>query len=98
VAQVEVFGPVLAVLTYSEIDEALRISNSTPYGLAGAVWSSSTEAAMAFARGMRTGQIDLNGGRFNPEAPFGGFGQSGNGRELGRYGLDEFTETKSIQH
>jgi acyl-CoA reductase-like NAD-dependent aldehyde dehydrogenase len=78
-------------------DDAVAIANGSPYGLAGAVWSADREAAVAFARRMRTGQVDINGARFNPMAPFGGYGQSGNGRELGPYGLDEYYEIKSIQ-
>ena len=97
IAQEEIFGPVLAVMPYDDEADALRIANSTVYGLAGGVWSGDAERAKAFARQMRTGQVDVNGGRFNPLAPFGGYKQSGTGRELGRYGLDEFLEVKSIQ-
>ncbi|GIF66622.1 aldehyde dehydrogenase [Asanoa ishikariensis] len=97
IAQEEIFGPVLAVIPYSDTDDAVAIANGTPYGLAGAVWSGDPDWALAVARRLRTGQVDINGARFNPLAPFGGYGQSGNGRELGRYGLDEFFETKSIQ-
>ncbi|MEV0717901.1 aldehyde dehydrogenase family protein, partial [Asanoa sp. NPDC050611] len=97
IAQEEIFGPVLAVIPYSGVDDAVAVANATPYGLAGAVWSADPSAALAVARRMRTGQVDVNGARFNPLAPFGGYGQSGNGRELGRYGVDEFFEVKSIQ-
>ncbi len=97
IAQEEIFGPVIAVMPYDDEADALRIANSTVYGLSGGVWSGDAERAKAFARKMRTGQVDVNGGRFNPLAPFGGYKQSGNGRELGRYGLDEFLEIKSIQ-
>jgi acyl-CoA reductase-like NAD-dependent aldehyde dehydrogenase len=97
IAQEEIFGPVLAILPYDDDDEALRIANDTVYGLAGAVWSADEERARAFARRMRTGQVDVNGGSFNPLAPFGGYKQSGLGRELGRWGLEEFLETKSLQ-
>ncbi|HVF05416.1 MAG TPA: aldehyde dehydrogenase family protein [Frankiaceae bacterium] len=97
IAQEEIFGPVLAVMPYDDEADALRIANSTVYGLSGAVWSGDQERALAFARQMRTGQVDVNGGRFNPVAPFGGFQQSGNGRELGKWGLEEFLEVKSIQ-
>ncbi|MEP6697635.1 MAG: aldehyde dehydrogenase family protein [Pseudonocardiales bacterium] len=97
IAQEEIFGPVLCVLPYSDEDEALEIANGTIYGLAGGVWSTDPDRALAFARRMRTGQVDINGGRFNPLAPFGGYRQSGNGRELGRYGLEEFCEIKSLQ-
>jgi acyl-CoA reductase-like NAD-dependent aldehyde dehydrogenase len=97
IAQEEIFGPVLAIMPYDDEADALRIANATIYGLSGGVWSSDAERAKAFARRMRTGQVDVNGGRFNPLAPFGGYKQSGTGRELGRYGLDEFLEIKSIQ-
>jgi acyl-CoA reductase-like NAD-dependent aldehyde dehydrogenase len=75
----------------------VRIANDTIYGLAGAVWAGDAEHAERVARRLRTGQVDVNGGRFNPMAPFGGFKQSGVGRELGRFGLEEFLETKSLQ-
>ena len=97
IAQEEIFGPVLSVIPYGSEDEAVEIANSTPYGLAGAVWSGDPDRAVAVARRLRTGQVDVNGGKFNPLAPFGGYKQSGNGRELGRYGLEEFLELKSLQ-
>jgi aldehyde dehydrogenase (NAD+) len=97
IAQEEIFGPVLSVIPYADEDEAVEIANGTPYGLAGAVWSADQGRAVAVARRMRTGQVDVNGGRFNPLAPFGGYKQSGTGRELGRYGLEEFLEVKSLQ-
>jgi acyl-CoA reductase-like NAD-dependent aldehyde dehydrogenase len=97
IAQEEIFGPVLAVMPYDDEADAVRIANDTPYGLAGCVWSADVEHAKSVARQLRTGQVDVNGGRFNPLAPFGGYKQSGNGRELGRYGLEEFLEVKSIQ-
>ncbi|WP_016905219.1 aldehyde dehydrogenase family protein [Streptomyces xiaopingdaonensis] len=97
VAQEEIFGPVLSVLPYRDTEEALRIANGTEYGLAGAVWSEDEDEAVAFARRMETGQVDINGGRFNPEAPFGGYKRSGVGRELGVHGLGEYLQTKSLQ-
>ncbi len=97
IAQEEIFGPVLSVLPYADEDEAVEIANGTPYGLAGAVWSGDDGHALAVARRLRTGQVDVNGGRYNPVAPFGGYKQSGNGRELGRYGLEEYLEVKSLQ-
>ena len=97
IAQEEIFGPVLSILPYADEDEAVEIANGTPYGLAGGVWSGDQDHAVAVARRLRTGQVDINGGRFNPVAPFGGYKQSGNGRELGRYGLEEFLEVKSLQ-
>jgi acyl-CoA reductase-like NAD-dependent aldehyde dehydrogenase len=96
-AQEEIFGPVLSVIPYGDTDEAVEIANGTPYGLAGGVWSADPEQALAVARRMRTGQVDVNGARFNPLAPFGGYGQSGIGREMGRFGLDEYLEVKAIQ-
>lgn len=96
IAQEEIFGPVLSVIPYADEEQAVAIANSTVYGLAGAVFGE-PDHALAVARRMRTGQVDVNGGAFNPMAPFGGYKQSGNGRELGRYGLEEFLEVKSIQ-
>ncbi|MEV3957993.1 aldehyde dehydrogenase family protein [Streptomyces albogriseolus] len=97
VAQEEIFGPVLCVLRYEDEEDALRIANGTVYGLAGAVWAGDESEAVAFARRMDTGQVDINGGRFNPLAPFGGYKQSGVGRELGVHGLTEYVQTKSLQ-
>ena len=97
IAQEEIFGPVLSILPYADEDEAVEIANRTPYGLAGAVFSADRDHAVAVARRLRTGRVDINGGAFNPVAPFGGYKQSGTGRELGRYGLEEFTEVKSLQ-
>jgi aldehyde dehydrogenase (NAD+) len=96
IAQEEIFGPVLAVIPYADDEDAVRIANNTVYGLNGAVFGES-EHALAIAKRMRTGQVDVNGGQFNPFAPFGGYKQSGNGREYGRQGLEEFLETKAIQ-
>ncbi|MFI8106440.1 aldehyde dehydrogenase family protein [Streptomyces sp. NPDC086023] len=97
IAQEEIFGPVLAILPYEGEEHALEIANGTSYGLGGAVWAADAETAAAFARRMDTGQVDINGGRFNPLAPFGGFKQSGVGRELGPHGLTEYLQTKSLQ-
>ncbi|MEU1540384.1 aldehyde dehydrogenase family protein [Actinacidiphila glaucinigra] len=97
IAQEEIFGPVLSILAYEDEEDALRIANGTVYGLAGAVWAGDDAAAVAFARRMDTGQVDINGGRFNPLAPFGGYKQSGVGRELGPHGLAEYLQTKSLQ-
>ena len=97
IAREEIFGPVLSIMTYGDEDEAVEIANDSIYGLAGGVWSADVDHAERVARKMQTGQVDINGGRFNPLAPFGGFKQSGNGRELGRYGLEEYLQTKSIQ-
>ena len=97
IAREEIFGPVLSIIPYDTEDDAVRIANDTPYGLAGGVWSGDPARADRVARRLRTGQVDVNGGRFNPLAPFGGYKRSGIGRELGRYGLEEFLETKSLQ-
>jgi aldehyde dehydrogenase (NAD+) len=97
IAQEEIFGPVLSILRYEDEDEAVRIANGTVYGLAGAVWAADETEAAAFARRLDTGQVDINGGRFNPLAPFGGYKHSGVGRELGAHGLTEFLQTKSLQ-
>ena len=98
IEQEEVFGPVLVVVPYDGADEeALAIANGTAYGLSGAVWASDSARADAFARRMRTGQVAVNGGVFNPTAPFGGFGQSGYGRELGSLGVEELTNITSLQ-
>jgi acyl-CoA reductase-like NAD-dependent aldehyde dehydrogenase len=97
IAREEIFGPVLSIIGYEDEDDAVRIANDTMYGLAGGVWSGDDERALRVAKRIRTGQIDVNGGSFNPVAPFGGYKQSGNGRELGKYGFEEFLETKSLQ-
>jgi aldehyde dehydrogenase (NAD+) len=96
IAQEEIFGPVLAVIPYAGEDEAVAIANNSIYGLAGAVFGG-PERALSVARRMRTGQVDVNAAQFNVLAPFGGYKQSGHGRELGRFGIEEFTEVKSIQ-
>lgn len=95
--QEEVFGPVLAVIPFSDNDDALRIANGTPYGLSGAVWAADDQTAVEFARRVQTGQLDINGGKYNPAAPFGGYKKSGVGRELGRIGFEEYLQIKSLQ-
>jgi acyl-CoA reductase-like NAD-dependent aldehyde dehydrogenase len=97
IAQEEIFGPVLSIIAYQDEDDAAAIANDSAYGLAGGVWSADPERAKAFARRIRTGQIEVNGGAFNPSAPFGGFKNSGYGREYGQYGFEEFLEVKSMQ-
>jgi aldehyde dehydrogenase (NAD+) len=97
IAQEEIFGPVLSIIPYKDEEDAIRIANDTVYGLAGAVWSKDEARAQRVARRIRAGQVDVNGGAFNMNAPFGGFKQSGHGREAGVYGLEEFLEYKSLQ-
>jgi len=97
IAQEEIFGPVLSIIPVDSEDEAIAVANDTIYGLAGAVWAGDKDHAEAVARQLRTGQVEVNGGGFNPLAPFGGFKQSGRGRELGRFGLEEYLEIKSLQ-
>ena len=87
----------LCIATYSSEDEALSLANDSEYGLSGGVWSEDIDRAIAFAKKMRTGQVSVNGGPFNISAPFGGYKKSGNGRELGVHGFEEFLEIKSIQ-
>lgn len=93
----EIFGPVLVLQTYDDDADAVRVANDSAYGLAGGVFSSSEERATAVARELRTGQVEVNGGAFNPQAPFGGFKHSGYGRELGPYGIEEFLGSVAIQ-
>jgi aldehyde dehydrogenase (NAD+) len=95
-AQEEIFGPVLSIIPFADDDDAVDIANTSRYGLAGGVWGT-PERALAVARRMRTGAVDVNGAAFNPMAPFGGYKQSGIGRELGPYGLAEFQQVKAIQ-
>ena len=97
IAQEEIFGPVLSVIGYDSEDEAIQIANGTLYGLAAAVWSADQDHAVAVARRLRAGQVEVNGGAWNILAPFGGFGRSGYGRELGAAGLEEYLEVKSLQ-
>ena len=97
IAREEIFGPVLCIIPVDDDDEAVTVANDSPYGLSGAVWADTDDRAFEVARRLHTGQVMVNGGRFNALAPFGGYKTSGNGRELGRAGLDEFLETKAIQ-
>jgi betaine-aldehyde dehydrogenase len=96
-AREEVFGPVLSIMTYRDEEEAIAIANETDYGLSGAVWSADEQRAIRVAGRLQTGQVDINGGAFNLEAPFGGYKRSGLGREMGRYGIEEFLQYKSLQ-
>ncbi|MFA5911229.1 MAG: aldehyde dehydrogenase family protein [Vicinamibacterales bacterium] len=97
IAQEEIFGPVLAIIPYDTEADAVAIANDSPYGLAGGVWAGTAERALAVAKQLRTGQVDINGGRFNVLAPFGGYKKSGIGREIGPLALEEFFQLKSIQ-
>ena len=97
IAQEEIFGPVLCLIPHDGDDDAVRIANDTVYGLAGGVWAADRDRALSIARRMRTGQVEVNNGQFNVNAPFGGYKQSGCGRELGRHGFEEFLEVKSLQ-
>ncbi|RQW97104.1 aldehyde dehydrogenase family protein [Micromonospora inaquosa] len=96
IAQEEIFGPVLTIIPYADEEEAVAIANGTMYGLTSGVFGE-PEHALAVARRLRVGQVDVNAGHWNPLAPFGGYKHSGNGREFGQLGLAEFLETKSIQ-
>ncbi len=98
IAQEEVFGPVLVMIKYSSVDQAVEIANDTPYGLASAVWAGDKDKATAIARRIRAGQCAINGGDANHEAPFGGYKESGNGREFGIEGLHEYCELKAMQY
>jgi betaine-aldehyde dehydrogenase len=97
IAREEIFGPVLTIIPFEDEEEAIRIANDTIYGLGGNVWAGTREHAIEVAKRIRTGQISVNGGRYNPLAPFGGYKQSGLGREAGKFGLEEFLEVKSLQ-
>ena len=97
IAQEEIFGPVLAIMPYEDEEDAVRIANDSEYGLSGGVWSADEERAKKVAARIRTGQVEINGGTWNPMAPFGGYKQSGHGREAGLYGLEEYLVTKSLQ-
>ena len=97
IAREEIFGPVLSIIPYDDEEEAVRIANDTVYGLAAGVWSATPERAKQVARRLKAGQVEVNGGSFNPAAPFGGYKQSGLGREAGKFGLEEFCEVKAMQ-
>jgi aldehyde dehydrogenase (NAD+) len=96
IAREEIFGPVLSILGYDSEDQAIAMANDSLYGLAGYVQSASIEHAHAVAKRLRTGTIYLNYADYNPDAPFGGFKQSGNGREYGEFGLEDFLEIKGV--
>jgi aldehyde dehydrogenase (NAD+) len=96
IAREEIFGPVLCMIPYSDIDQAIEIANDSEYGLSGYVFGASREEAMAIARRMRTGMVHLNGAMNDINAPFGGYKQSGNGREWGIHGIEDFLELKAV--
>ena len=96
IAREEVFGPVLAILPYDDEDQAIQIANDSPYGLAGYIQSENIEHARAVAKRIRAGTVFLNGNNFDPNAPFGGYKQSGNGREWGDFAFDDFLEVKGV--
>ncbi len=96
IAREEIFGPVLSIMPYDSVDEAIEIANDTIYGLSGGVWSSDPQRARKVARRLRTGEVSINGAGYNPKTPFGGFKQSGNGREAGRFGFEEYLEYKTL--
>jgi aldehyde dehydrogenase (NAD+) len=97
IAQEEIFGPVLCMIPYATEAEAIEIANDSPFGLSSGVWAGSRERGLSLARQIRAGQCFVNGAAFNYQAPFGGYKQSGNGREWGEAGLAEFVELKAIQ-
>ena len=96
IAREEIFGPVLSIMPYDDEDDAVEIANDTPYGLSGYVSSGSLERARGIAARLQTGMVHINGAHLDSMAPFGGYKQSGNGREWGAHGIDEFLEVKSI--
>ncbi len=96
VAQEEIFGPVLCVIPYDDDADAVRLANDSRYGLAGSVFTSDPQRGLAVARSVRTGTFGINGYAPDPLAPFGGFKESGIGREWGEYGLDEYVEIKAV--
>ncbi|GAA2888284.1 aldehyde dehydrogenase family protein [Streptosporangium fragile] len=96
IAREEIFGPVLSIMSYASEEEAVAIANDSEYGLSGGVWSADPARALAVARRLRTGMVSVNGAGLNVAAPFGGYKRSGVGREGGRYGIEEFLETKTV--
>lgn len=97
IAREEIFGPVLSIISYKDEEDAIRIANDTIYGLSSGVWSKDKDHARKVARRLRSGNVIINGGAFNMMAPFGGFKQSGNGREHGPYAMDDYLECKALQ-
>jgi aldehyde dehydrogenase (NAD+) len=97
VVQEEIFGPVLVILGYDTLEEGSAIANDSEFGLSGAVFAADIPEAVRISKRLRTGQVSVNGGRFNAKAPFGGYKTSGIGRELGHHGLMEYFELQSLQ-
>jgi acyl-CoA reductase-like NAD-dependent aldehyde dehydrogenase len=96
IAQEEIFGPVLSIMTYGDEDEAVEIANDTPFGLAGFVQSADPDRARRIANRIRAGRVYFNGALFDRALPFGGYKQSGNGREFGRFGFEDYLEVKAL--
>ncbi|MBS0244957.1 MAG: aldehyde dehydrogenase family protein, partial [Proteobacteria bacterium] len=96
IAREEIFGPVLAIMPYRDVDDAVRIANDHPFGLAAYVSGMDVSAATAVARRLRAGMVTVNLAPADPKAPFGGYRQSGNGREWGRFGIEEYLEVKAV--
>lgn len=96
IAKEEIFGPVLSIMSYKDEEDAIRIANDTPYGLAAYVWAPDQDSAQRVASQLKAGNVHVNGAGFDPTSPFGGYKQSGNGREFGRFGIEEFLEVKSV--
>ena len=96
IAREEIFGPVLCMIVYDDIEEAIEMANDTVYGLASGVYAKDKASALKIARRIRAGQFYIQGSYFNLEAPFGGIKRSGNGREWGDQGMYEYIETKAI--
>jgi len=92
----EIFGPVLSIMPFDSEEEAVEIANDTPYGLTNYVQTEDNDKARRIARQLRSGMVEMNGLPRGAGAPFGGYGQSGNGREGGEWGIEEFVEVKSV--
>ena len=96
ISQEEIFGPVLVIIAFDDEAEAISIANDTPYGLAAYLQTGNVDRALRIASQLRAGAVHINGGEFNYGSPFGGYKQSGNGREGGAMGLEDFLETKTL--
>ena len=96
IAREEIFGPVLSVIPFADEDEAIRLANDTEYGLAATVWTSDIRRAMRMTKAIRAGTVGINGYQLEPNSPFGGYRQSGMGREGGRAAIESYTELKTV--